>query len=77
MLIPSLVRVLRNLSGLTKPVSDKSVNLKAFNNKVSSLLLPFDFKANLFLSSFSNLLKIINKNELKMLTQICFPSFIF
>jgi len=54
-LIPNLVRVLRNFSGFAKPVSDKSVNLKAFNNKVSSLALPLVFKANLFLSSFSNL----------------------
>ena len=54
-LIPNLVSVLRNFSGLTKPVSDKSVNLKAFNSKASSLELPFVFNANLFLSSFSNL----------------------
>ena len=55
MFIPNFVSVLRNFSGLEKPVSDKSENLKAFNNKVSSLWYPFVFNANLFLSSFSNL----------------------
>jgi hypothetical protein len=52
---PNLVKVLRKHSGLTKPLSDKSVNLNAFNNVFSSLYLPFDFRLNLFLSSFSNL----------------------